>query len=174
MIQVELELALNRGQTYPTYHTNLNNHKKLVITQSHNTKIVLHTGLVKDYFYLNYLDKTQNETVVIENQIVCDQSIAVQRMLVDGILIPTVHLKTIGSFQPEYRKDFIEHCQKNNLTLDTGPLNIIEFWHNGQWTIDFSNFWPRYSLIRNKDNTDFTGNSSQEIAQSLLKLKKLL
>ena len=173
MISVEIELLLRPGQTYPQYSTNLYN-EHITVTQQHEQRIARHCGQVEHHIKLHLWGKTQQETIMLEQTIIRDQCIAVNALWIEGILIAPEYLAALGQFIPQYRQDFLEHCRQQSITVDPGPLNIKEFWHNGEWCVDVQNFWNKYSQLRKKDSTDFTGNSSAEINENLSRLKQLL
>ena len=171
---IELDVCVNRGLTWPAYTTNLD--KATIINDGQDVKVIKHTGSVSKNVTLEYVSKRQEETVVEDGKIVRDQSIEIQHLWIDGIKLPVHMIEKLSLYYPAYRPDFLEYCKTQSISVDYGPLHNIKFWHAGTWSILLdSDFWFKYKVIKQPDSgTDFTGNSSEEIKQSLERIKSLL
>lgn len=174
MFDVELDVCLHCGQTWPKYKINLDENQ--FEYSSEYTKVVKYTGTVSDVLSLNYTVKDQQETIVKDGKIVRDQSIEILALQIDGIKIPKQMIEKLSQYVPLYRVDFLEYCKNANIAVDYGPMHSIKFWHAGNWSVALpSNFWHLYQQMRQLNiGTDFTGNSKEEIHNSLKKIRSLL
>lgn len=174
MFDVELHICLYRGQTWPAYKINLDHSQTVLLDE--NSKIVKYTGTVADMVLLNYLVKEQQETVLEHGEIVRDQVIEIISMWVDQIKISPRMVENLSQYMPRYRPDFLEYCKSANIAVDHGPMHSTKFWHAGQWTFELpANFWYQYQQARqSNEDSDFTGNSKQEIQNSLKRIRSLL
>lgn len=174
MFDIELDIRLHRGQTWPEYKINLD--KNQVECVDENTKVVKYTGTVSDVLSLTYTVKDQQETVIKDGKIVRDQSIEIFALRINGIKIPNQMIEKLSQYIPSYRVDFLEYCKNASITVDHGPMHSINFWHAGNWSFALpKNFWYHYQQARQlSTESDFTGNSKEEIHNSLKKIRSLL
>lgn len=174
MYNVEIDLCLNLGATWPKYTTNIS--KQKILSQDNNSMIVKHVGVVTSNVNLHYVEKPQSETVVKDEQIVRDQCIEIRNIWINGIKIPLHMIDRISEFVPNYRQDFLEYCKREKIVVDHGPLHVTTFWHAGTWTLPVTeNFWVDYNRARQyHNNTNYTGVSSKDIQENLKRLKLFL
>lgn len=170
MKKVEIELILERGQTWPDYQINL---PKVAVHDIDDCRIVTHRGQTQE-LTIDYKEKLQSETVVENGVIVRDQSIKISNIWIDGIKIHARMLDQLGLFKARYRDDYIEFCQQHNIEVVTDPFPARQFWHAGTWNIALDElFWHRYRQQRSSSlNDDFNGYSN--LSTLLQPLKDLL
>jgi hypothetical protein len=173
MFTVELELMLEKGQTWPDYALNL---EQISSTETGHTKLVTHKGYIASEIILDYNFKGQGETVIENGTIVRDQNIEIINIWINEIKIQSSMFSKLAFFMPRYRDDFIEYCNKTSTHIDYGPIAISKLWHAGVWSMPLpTNFWEYYQGRRDSDNNnDFEGNNREEIRSNLKILRELL
>lgn len=146
--KIQFELELHLGRTWPDYQFNFPASISSVdITDSSR----LHTVVIEniDSAVILYLYKGENETVVADGKIIRDQKIKIKKVYVDDILLESNILEFNSLFIPQYNQSFINYCKDNNLKVDHSPVHSLDFYHSGQWILDFgSNFWTWYQKCR--------------------------
>lgn len=174
MLSVELELCLSKGITWPDHSVNLE--KFTVEREDENIKTVRYQGFVSNELLLQYITKNQNETIVKDGKIIKDQYIEITKLTIDGILIPYHMIEKLSQYVPVYRTDFLEYCKNENIDINYGPIQTIKFWHAGTWSMIMgSNFWFKYKKARQSTlHSDFTGNSRDEIQNSIARIRSFL
>lgn len=176
MYNVELELQLALGKTWPNFDTTIVNCVTDVVQEDNNLKIISLQGQVDDLLVLTYRYKDSCETIVEQGRIVRDQSIKITNLRIDGIKISLNILQKISLYTPNYRQDFLDYCKESNIAVDYGPMSVLTFWHAGNWQLCLpKDFWDDYHLLMNVESDDnFSGNSSESIREQLQKLKTRL
>ena len=184
MHKFKIILLLEKGLTWPTYvwsvdaveieSTLLNSHRKTVGYLINNCKNTIQ---------LEYLHKSTEETIINSaGEILNDQTLKIDSVYVDDILLDQQFLFDHSEYNPNYRLDFINYCNENNIKLQTGPHQSTKFWHSGTWNFEFeNNFWAWYSLKRKTLNSltvdqvsKYLGQSAEQIQIQLDDLKKYL
>jgi hypothetical protein len=182
---IELLVTLEQGQSWPQF--NFNSPSKLITQNNlslYSQDQLWEIDISDSQFALNYTNKSSNETVLdSDGKIIRDQTLEISLVWYQGIKLNLNILSRMAQYYPDYRSDFIDYCQINNITLESGPLHQLKFWHAGSWILDLrENFWYRYANEKKSNkyiNTDsdienFIGASREEIARQLISLKKLL
>lgn len=180
MVHASIILELDRGLSWPQYcfdcaslvtaETVINSNKKRVTVELHPTNSLV----------LEYINKSQNETIVNSaGAIVQDQTLEIKSVYFDQILLDSAVIQHMSQYLPRYHLGFVAHCEQNNISIDHGVQHQLKFWHNGQWSLTWSNdFWAQYQTVRRAlyatDNLNLTGYTLDDIQQKLHDLKKLL
>lgn len=131
----------------------------------------------------NNTNKNDYDTIVEDGKIIRDQSIKLNNIWVDDILLNLNLVLSNIQFIPNYKDGFLKFCQENNIVVDYNPYPFALF-HNGCWKFSFEiPFWEWYSRQRqhhvnkNFSNTEiemYIGKNYDSTKNDLIKLKKLL
>jgi hypothetical protein len=180
MSLAQISLTLDRGLTWPEYFFNCHSS---VISQTeinHNKKCVVLALEPIDSIVLNYVNKSQNETIVDNTgNIVQDQTLEITSVYMDHILLDSTVTQQMSQYLPRYHQGFVDHCQQHNISISHDAQHQMKFWHNGQWSLQCGDdFWSRYQTVRRSlyatSNLNLTGYTHEDIKQKLQDLKRLL
>jgi hypothetical protein len=184
-VNVIVELELHLGVTWPKYTVNqeLSCKETQISERIKKHKVVF--DAVTSPLILDYT-KFEGETVTSKNgEILFDQKLKINKIWIDNILLEQDLVKySMSQFDPNYNTSYIEYCEQNQLTVDHGPLQILEFFHSGKWRFSFQvPFWNWYNnLMRERvagkhnknDLESYFGIEDDDNQQLILKLKELL
>lgn len=176
MFTIDIVVELSFGISWPEYQFNFQNQHMVISTANSSNRLVHHTGTVNHNVALTWSQKLSCETVLENGHIVRDQTVEINKVVIDGILIPKHLLTKISWYEPHYRADFLDYCANQNIEIQNSPQSILKFWHAGIWNLPLpTDFWFKYHSVRqNNTHSDHTGNSSELILNNLSRLKKLL
>lgn len=171
---IDLELLLTKGLSWPDYSINLQLQSETLIDST--KKISSWHGSAKSMIELVYHTKDQSETVVENNVVVRDQNIEILNLRIDGIKIPSKMIIKLGSYEPKYRQDFLDYCKNNSIHVGTEPQHTLHFYHSGRWSLQLpEKFWLYYNQLQTTSiDNDYVGNSPESIKTNLSRLKKIL
>jgi hypothetical protein len=133
---LRLELKLSRGATWPTWTVNQPNTIIDTREDGHNQFVTVDINITTSPVIINNTGKTDQDTIVKDGQIIRDQSLTIQRMWANGVLLENEQISRFAKFYPIYQKNNIDYAQDHNITL---PLEIhqLNFYYNGKWIFEF-------------------------------------
>jgi hypothetical protein len=179
MHQYDFCIRASQGVNWPNFKFTPESNCVEEIAIDDHTKIVKHRIVSTDsQITLDYFDKRSSDTVVDNNgKIIYDQSVSIDAIYVDNIQLDINVVNQSAVYYPNYREDFVEYCEKNNIVLSTDPQHTTTFWHDGKWVFMFVHeFWDWYYLQRTfkNEHSNYIGQSPDYIKSKLAKLKKML
>lgn len=148
---ITLKCFLHKGQTWPDIKFSSVVQSTHLVDINPSTRAQFYDiELADNFLIVDYPEKPQSETVIDGHGIIiADQHIVISDILVDNISLDLAIIQDHVKFLPRYRPDFIQHCQQNNINLDTGPLNTFKLYHAGQWQWHWDHdFWTWYQQKR--------------------------
>ena len=179
----ELEFDYRCGQNWPVLDFSAYCSLTEIPISEFNKKVTIKTKIDDNQLVFKNINKNEFDTVVENGTVVRDQSVRLNRMWVDDILINFNTVQQYIKFVPIYRDSFLKYCLQNNITVDYNPYPL-ELFHNGQWSFSFKQpFWYWYAdLIRDQTTKNFSkdeielylGVDTNSRLDSLIKLKELL
>lgn len=144
----QIEIILTKGNHWPQW-TFENNFQIVDEVESdfQKTVNVLISDLDSSTIILERTGKDDNETIVENNQIVRDQTLGINRVWINGVLIEWSVLQKIGKFYPEYSETNIKYAKENNIVLEAVRSDLT-FFYNGKWVFKFEQpFFTWYNQI---------------------------
>jgi hypothetical protein len=133
---LRLELKLSQGATWPTWsanqpHTIINTRE-----DGYNRFVTVDINIIASPVIISNTGKTDQDTIIKDGQIIRDQSLTIQRMWANGVLLENEQISKFAKFYPVYQKNNIDYAQDHNITL---PLEIhqLDFYYNGNWIFEF-------------------------------------
>lgn len=183
-MQIKILFELYKGITWPTI-TIENTVDVAVIDQTENLQRIIITCCPTDnQVVLHRTNKQGSETVIVDGQIVQDQTVSLKKIWVNDILLDTDIILDVAVYRNEFSKDYFDYCAQQKVD----PLPVETHWHtwyfNGIWLWQFEQpFWAWYCQQRqNKQLIGFTneqvelyvGTGVNEHQFLMQQLKKLL
>jgi hypothetical protein len=94
------------------------------------------------------INKTDNDTIIVNGEIVQDQVVKIKKIFVDDILINLELINHSMTFVPNYPQGYFDYCNQHNIVPDlvTHDTNLH---FNGSWIFEFVlPFWKWYAESR--------------------------
>lgn len=79
--------------------------------------------------------KTNEDTVLINNDTVSDQTLHIKNIIVEGV--PFESLLHIGIFVPRYPEPWATQQRSKGIVLPESETYRSDIYHNGTWTLTF-------------------------------------
>lgn len=183
-MQAQLQFKCTRGLTWPDLSIN---HCVSVedkdVTDVEKTQLVT-CDLLSNSIVVVRQNKTAQDTITENETIVRDQTVTLERLWVDDILLDLDLVLSLSCFKNDFPEGYIEYCKQHS--IESAPVE--SHWHtwyfNGVWTWNIEQpFWPWYSNQRKekqsryhskKDLELYLGTSGHQHENLLNKLKGLL
>jgi len=153
---IRLELLLSAGTNSPKWDSK----NKFSVVETKNISEI-HTIQIVDFLvededcieFRNY-GKTENDTVIVDGQIIKDQCIEITKIWVNNIQIEKHFVEKSSKFCPMYQRSNIEYAVKHNIELPT-ITHEIKFYYNGIWQFNFTQpffKWYNHLVLKDLDN----------------------
>jgi hypothetical protein len=179
---IQLQFKCVKGLSWPTLSFNNSVETKVIPVDEYTQTILVTCQSSNQVIFVNRTGKTGQETIVVDGNIVRDQTVTLEKIWVDEILLDIDMILEEACFVNDFPLDYIEYCKKQNIALAATESHWNTWYFNGVWTYKFNvPFWPWYFKKRKekqfkyhseKDREMFIGSNEH---QSLLgELKKLL
>lgn len=145
----QLELILTKGNNWPQWTLNndfqILNESKMDFYKTVDVligDIGQQTNIV-----LERTGKTDDETVIENGQIIRDQTIKINRIWVNDVLLETQAIQKVVQFYPNYSESNIKYARENNIHLEVVKSDLTLFY-NGRWVFNFNQpFFTWYNQI---------------------------
>jgi hypothetical protein len=185
-MQVELEFEFLLGQNWPdlVFLTPVEQMSMQIKNQSSTCKTVSYQFLThSDQLSIRNNNKSENDTVVVNGEIVQDQIVKLQKIWIDNILLDYGLIKDSTQFVPEYSVGYLKYCESTN-TVPPTVTQDATWYFNGVYTFCYSlPFWNWYaaqrhcSIIKNFSQEEidlYFGNQQDMHGDLLAELRNLL
>lgn len=156
-VNMQFELVCNRGLDWPKYKFNIPTTVLEETVDNDQKTALIDLELPKDCqeITITNFGKGPNDTVVEEGKIVLDQSLIINKIWVNGVLLERTAIIKITEFVPEYTESVKQYAQENGLTLET-QQHTLDLYHNGVWTFEFTQpFFTYYHSVLFEDINKF-------------------
>jgi len=145
----QLELVLTRGINYPEWSIE---HDFEIISQvdTNDTQTIMVdipidsscTSLI-----LTNFGKTDQDTVIENGQIVRDQTLAINRVWANAVLLEQYLIKDQSQMMPDYNQSNLNYAKEHNIELDK-VLYTDTLYYNGTWKFNFEQpFFKWYNRL---------------------------
>jgi hypothetical protein len=91
--------------------------------------------------------KTQDDTVVEQDQIIHDARVDIEDIWIDNILIEKWAMSPMCCFRPNYTEQHKLYAVQHNITLKEIFTNEWSFYFNGCLEFDLDNFFIKYNQV---------------------------
>lgn len=152
---LRLELLLTQGNTWPTWTVN---QPSTVISISENgdqQTVILDITVTNNRLIFSNTGKSDTETIVEHGQIIRDQTLAINRLWANNILLENSQINNVGMFYPAYQENNINYAKENNIDLPKS-MHQLKFYYNGDWIFEFERpFFIWYNHLLMDSLTEF-------------------
>jgi hypothetical protein len=153
---MEFDLKLVRGKDWPkwsfaqpyTIISKIENH------DVQHIKVKVDIGPNSNKITLNNFGKTIDDTVIEQDKIIKDQTIEIQKIWANNVLLELITLQKNFKFYPTYRLSDQQYADQNKIIL---PIysNETKLFYNGCWEFEFDQpffHWYNNKLMTELDN----------------------
>lgn len=149
MQQIKLLLKLCKGQSWPDLA--LIDATCTIVQEEENIRKALITFAVNDKNTIRLIrkSKTGSETIVIDGKIIRDQTVTLEKIWADDILLDLDLILALSVFTNEFSQEYLEYCEKNQIEVADTESHWNTWYLNGTWSWSFEQpFWPWYAQQR--------------------------
>lgn len=145
----QIEIILTKGNHWPQW--NLKNNFEIL----HEVELEFQKTLTVSInnfdsctgILLERFGKNDNETIIENGTIIRDQTLAINRMWINDVLLETPILQKNAQFYPEYSESNIKYADEHNIELELVKQDLTLFY-NGRWVFNFKQpFFIWYNQI---------------------------
>jgi len=134
---IKFEIFLKKGNDWPKFtldhYYSLDSEESI---DSNTKKISISIDDPKENIVLNYFNKTNKDTHILNDQIIYDQNLNITKMQVNDIFIDLKLLQNFFCFAPKIDINYITSCKRENKPLSK-ILYTTELYFNGTLTFNF-------------------------------------
>jgi hypothetical protein len=165
---VKLELVLIKGLTYPLWSTETSSQIINQYEVDDTQTILIDIPVTNDTtsILLKNYGKTDQDTIIEDGRILADQTLTVNKIWINDILLENFVVKDYSQMIPNYNQSNLNYADEHNIILDK-ILNTNTMHYNGVWKFNFEQpFFKWY----NKILIDKLSNFNHWVSQSHLGL----
>jgi len=145
-MQIKLLLEISRGHNWPTILISDCDISEIISDTGDVREILVRCCPTKNEIKLVRSNKDGSETVVVNGQILRDQTVTLKKIWVDDILLDLDLVLEMAVFRNEFTDDYINYCAERSVEMASVESHWHTWYFNGiwQWTFD-EPFWPWYA-----------------------------
>ena len=155
---VDIDLKLFKGTDWPKWNFEQPYTVVSAVENDHiqNIKVNIRLDDTDTKITLNNFGKSINDTVIENNKIVRDQSIEIQKIWVNGVLLELLTLQDSFEFYPKYQQSDWAYAHEKGTHLPT-CRNETKLHYNGSWHFEFEQpffYWYNDQLMAGLSNSN--------------------
>jgi hypothetical protein len=127
---LEFEITLKKCANWPQYTFNQPYESQVEFENDNIKRVKVFIENPLDEIILTYTNKTSKDTIVVNNQIIADQSLSITKFWVNNVVIDLLLLKEEFKFFPKYDAQYIADSKRENKILPE-VLSTVDLYYNG-------------------------------------------
>jgi hypothetical protein len=144
---LKFELHLTRGNSWPIWEINQPWKIESELVEGDTKKIALCVFINSNELIIRNKGKGHQETILDNGKIIRTQSLSINKIWANDILLEKFFIESVATFSPIYNQNDIKFAQQNNTVL-LKQLNTLDFYYNGTWNFKFeSPFFLWYNKL---------------------------
>lgn len=183
-MQVRFQFEYNKGLSWPELLIRDTVDATMSDVTEFKRRVYITCAPAQNSLLINRINKTGSETLVKNGVIIRDQTVTLEKIWVDDILVDLDLILQLSVFVNDFPSEYLEYCKTNNIESAPRDSHWPIWYFNGTWEWSYQvPFWnwyatekierqSRYHFGQNREL--YIGTNAKDHRELLDELKKRL